>query len=76
MSDSDINDTRTILPPILRHTYDSDGYIRVTRTSLSYVYHHLKFGQCRSLWQDQHFGTIYSLLLETQTLIQRQHLRH
>ena len=41
-SDSDIHDTRPILRPNLRHTYDSDGFTRVTRTSLSDVYHHLK----------------------------------
>ena len=35
-----MHDTRTIVRPILRYTYDSDGFIRVTRTSLSYVYHH------------------------------------
>ena len=32
----------TILRPMLRHTYDSDGFIRVTRTSLSDVDHDLK----------------------------------
>ena len=41
-SDTDMHDTRTILRPILRYTYDSDSFIRVTRTSLSYVHHHLK----------------------------------
>ena len=40
-SDSDIHDTRTILRPILGLTYDFHGFIRVTRTSLSDVYHHL-----------------------------------
>ena len=36
-SDSDIHDSRTILRPILRLTYDFHGFIRVTRTSLSDV---------------------------------------
>ena len=40
-SDSDIRDTRTILRPILRLTYDFHGFIRVTRTSLSDMCHHL-----------------------------------
>ena len=31
-----------MLHPILRYMYESDGFIRVTRTSLLYVYHHLK----------------------------------
>ena len=33
-NDSDMHDTRTILGPILRYTYDSGGFIRVTYQSL------------------------------------------
>ena len=40
-SDSDIPVTRTILRPILCHTYDFHGFIRVTRTSLSDVWQYL-----------------------------------
>ena len=40
-SDSDIPVTRTILLPILCHTYDFHSFIRVTRTSLSDVWQHL-----------------------------------
>ena len=40
-NDSDTHDTRTILRLILRLTYDFHGFIRVTRTSLSDVCHHL-----------------------------------